>query len=198
MNRDFVRTFFLALGAISALVLLIVGIGGYFATKEAPIGEWHIPWIKPSAEAAACLDDKMDELERQVSDAAAGEIFMLDITAEEATSKLDCLAKEGNLSLEMEHPQVYFGDGIVRAFAKVELVIDMQVCLEARLRVEEGMPDATFRSFHLGSIPIPSTLTNTVMTALEHAMVDRWEELEVEIQDITVVPGSMTVTMIKK
>jgi len=197
LNKNVIRTFLLTLGAISAGLLLIAGIGGYFITGPAPIDDWP-NWVKPTDEAATILDDKIAALEQEIDEAATGEELTLKLTEEEATSKLDRLARDGELSVEMEYIQIHFSDGIVRALARVDMGIDVQVAIQANIGVEDGKPDITIKRFNLGRIPIPKALINSVMIALEQAMTDRWEDLPVSLQDVTTEHGEITITLVKK
>ncbi len=76
--------------------------------------------------------------------------------------------------------------------------IDVQVAIQAKIGVEDGKPDITIESLNLGRIPIPKTLINNVMTALERAMEDRWEELPVTLKDVTIEDSVMTITLVKE
>ena len=197
MNKNLIRTFLLTVGAISAGLLLIAGIGGYFVTGPAPIDDWP-NWVKPTDEAATILDDKIEALEQEIDEAAAGEELTLKLTEEEATSKLDRLARDGELSIEMEYIQVYFSDGIVQTFARVDMGIDVQVAIEANIEVEDGKPDITIRHLNLGRIPIPKALIDSVMTALERALEERWDDLHLELQEVDIKRGEITITLVKK
>ncbi|MCK4697555.1 MAG: hypothetical protein KAT53_04525 [Dehalococcoidia bacterium] len=197
MNKNLIRTFLLTVGAISAGLLLIAGIGGYFVTGPAPIDDWP-NWVKPTDEAATILDDKIEALEQEIDEAAAGEELTLKLTEEEATSKLDRLARDGELSVEMEYIQVYFSDGIVQTFARVDMGIDVQVAIEANIEVEDGKPDITIRHLNLGRIPIPKALIDSVMTALERALEERWDDLHLELQEVDIKRGEITITLVKK
>lgn len=198
MNKNFIKTPFLALGVVFALFMLMVGIVGYFITCPAPINAWGTTWIEPSDEAATRLDDKRSELEQQIDWVSEGEWLVMQITEEEATSKLHQLARDGNISIDMDYPQIYFCDGIVRVFAQVDVVIDIQLASEAKIDVVDGKPDVTVKSLNLGKIPVPKTLTNTVMTAIEHSLEDRWEGLNVSLIDVTIKQGVMDITLEKE
>ena len=195
MNKNIIRTFFLTLGTIFAMLLLIAGIGGYFITGTAPTDEW--PWVNPTDEAAARLDKKVEALEREIDEAQEGRKLTLEITQEEATSKLDQLARAGDLSIEIHYIQIHFSDGMVRALAKVDMVIGVQAALEAKIGVKDGRPDVTIESLHLGRLPIPKALVDNVMTALEQALVERWESLHVELQSIIFEQGAINITLVK-
>lgn len=180
------------------MILLIAGILGYLITGPPPIDEWGKDWIEPTDEAAARVDDRIATLEQEIDEATTGEGLILELTDEEATSKLDQLAKDGELSVEMEHPQIYFSDGIVQALARVDMGIAVWVALQATIGVKDDKPDVKIESLHLGRLPIPKTLVNTVVTALQRAMEERWENLPVLLHEVIIVNGEITVTLIKK
>jgi hypothetical protein len=186
------------MGIIFALLVLILGIVSYFITGQAPIDAWGNPWLMPTNESAASLDEKVDRLKLEIDEAASGELLYLTITDEEATSKLNCLCRDGNISFKMNHPQIYFSEGVVQAYADIDVVIDIQVAFEVTFTVEDGKLDATSENLHLGKIPIPKTLVNTVITALERKLEERSEEFTVTLRDITIRDGAVTVTLEKK
>jgi uncharacterized protein YpmS len=186
------------MGTIFALLLLILGIVSYFITGQAPIAAWGNTWLMPTNESAASLDEKIDRLKLEIDEAASGELLYLTITEEEVTSKLNCLCRDGNISFKMNYPQVYFNEGVVKAYADIDVVIDIQVAFEVTLTVEDGKLDVTCKNLHLGKIPIPKTLVNTVITALERKLEERLEEFTVTLKDITIRDGAMTVTLGKK
>jgi hypothetical protein len=196
LNRNIIRTLFLTLGAISSLLILIAGIGGYFITGQAPIDDWG-KWVKPTDEAAGRLDEKIAAFEEDVDEAVAGEYLALELTEEEATSKLDQLARAGNLSLEIEDPQIYFRDGMVWAFAVVVMGIDVQVAVQAKIGVNGEKPDITIESLNLGRIPIPKALINSMMTAVERALEERWEDLHLLLQEVTIEQGEIMIVLVK-
>ena len=126
------------MGTIFALLLLILGIVSYFITGQAPIDAWGNTWLMPTNESAASLDEKIDRLKLEIDEAASGDLLYLTITEEEATSKLNCLCRDGNISLQMNYPQIYFNEGVVQAYADVDVVIDIQMAFEVTLTVEDG------------------------------------------------------------
>ncbi len=196
MNRNIIRTLFLTLGAISSLLLLIAGIGGYFITGQAPIDNWG-KWVKPTDEAVSRLDEEIAAFEDEIDEAVVGEYLALELTEEEATSKLDQLARAGNLSIEIEDPQVHFRDGVVRAFAIVKMGIDVQVAIQAKIGVNGEKPDITIESLNLGRIPIPKALINSMMTAIERALEERWEDLHLLLQEVTIEQGEIMIVLVK-
>ena len=197
LNQKIVRTGFLALGAAFALLLLIIGVIGYYITGEAPTDAWHARWIKPNRSVAENLDDKIDLLKHQLDWASEGEWLTLEVTEEEATSKVYFLAQNGNFSIDMNYPQIYFCEDKMRFSARVDLLIEVQVASEVTLDVQEGQPDVTVNNLNMGRIPVPKTLINTVMTALEHGVDERWESLNISLIDITLEEGIMIITLKK-
>jgi hypothetical protein len=186
------------MGTLFALLLLILGIVSYFITGQAPIDAWGNDWLTPTNESAASLDEKVDQLKLEIDEAASGELLYLTITEEEATSKLNCLCRDGNISFKMNYPQIYFKEGVAQAYVDIDVVIDIQVAFEVTFTVEDGKLDATSKDLHLGKIPIPKTLVNTVITALERKLEERSEEFTVTLKDITISDGAVTVTLEKK
>jgi hypothetical protein len=136
-------------------------------------------------------------LELRIDEAADGEELTLELTEEEVTSKMDQLARDGDLSVDMEHPQIYFSDGLAQAISRVDLRIDVWVAIEANIGVKEGRPDIKIESLHLGRLPIPKTLVNSVVTALERATEERWDELDVVLQEVTVKQGELSIILVK-
>ena len=130
LNQKIIRTGFLALGAAFALLLLIIGIIGYYITGNAPTDAWNQRWIKPNQSAADNLDDKINVLKHQLEWASEGEWLVLEITDLEATSKMYCLARDGNFSIDMKYPQVYFGDDQVMVFTEMDLIVDIPLIMK--------------------------------------------------------------------
>ena len=186
------------MGTFFALLILILGIVSYFITGQAPIDAWGHTWLTPTNESAASLDAKVDQLNLEIDEAASGELLYLIITEEEATSKLNCLCRDGNISINMKSPQIYFRNGLVQAYADVDVVIDIQMTFEVTLNATDGTLDATSKDLHLGKIPIPKSLVNTVITALERKLEERSEEFTVTLRAITISDGAVTVTLEKK
>ena len=191
MDRNIIRTIFLALGAIFALLLLIAGIGGWLITGPTP--PYPGTPVVASDEAALSLDDKIAEFEQEIDEAVCEELLTLTITEEEATSKLDQLAREGELSVEMNCIQIHFADSTIYGSAQVRPVIHMQVAIQATIKAEDGKPDITIESLHLGRLHIPRTLIDNVMTALEREIEDRWEALPIEFEQISIEDGEMII-----
>jgi hypothetical protein len=196
LNRNIIRNLFLTLGAISSLLLLLAGIVGYLITGQAPIDDWG-KWIKPNDEAASRLDEEIAEFEEDIDEAVAGEYLALELTEEEATSKLDQLARAGNLSIEIEDPQIYFREEMVRAFAVVEIGIDVQVAIQAKIGVNGEKPDITIEGLNLGRIPIPKALIDSMFTAIERALEERWENLHLSLHEVTIEQGEIMVVLVK-
>ena len=56
----------------------------------------------------------------------------------------------------------------------------------------------TVSDLHLGRVPVPKTLINTVMTAMERGVEERWASLNVSMIDFTIAEGSMIITLMKE
>jgi len=196
-----VRTIFLFFGAVFALLLIAIGIVGYLVTGPAAreVGANAIPITE---EAVQSLDDKIDVLEQEVDAAIArGEhrLHLLIITEEEATSKIQALSDEGETGVDIDHIQIRFIDGRVHAFAKIDVVISLQVSLQAEIEVNDGEVEIKVVRFNVGRVSIPSTLIDQVMRAVMGRVHERLEaDIDIELEQITVENGQMIVAGITK
>lgn len=143
-------------------------------------------------EAAESFDQNIEDFEQEIAQAYRGEEVTLVITEEEATSKLAELAAE-QLPLQMNRVQIHFDEGMVGGFAIVDLGIDVQVAVQAKIEAEDGKPKITVESLNVGRLPIPSTLVDQVMIAIMRQLGERWESVPVELQDITIEDGELTI-----
>lgn len=192
-----IRSFFLFLGAVFALLLIVAGVLGYLVTGPVPQQADASP-VEVSEEAAQSLDQKAAQLAQEVAQASAGEEVSLVVTEEEVTSKLAELAADGRFPVDMNHIQVHFNDGTMCGFAIIDLGLHMQVSIQAQIDVSEGKPKATVDSFNIGRLPIPSTLIAQVMNALMRLMEERWPEVPIELTDITIEDGELSITAVTK
>ena len=196
-----VRTIFLFFGAVFALLLILIGIGGYLITG--PVArEAEADPIEITSEAAQSLDDKIDALEQEIDQASAmGEqrLVTLVITEEEATSKIQALSDEEEIGLEIDYVQVHFIDGRVHVFAKIDVVINLQVALEAEIEVEDGDVNIKIVSLDVGRVDIPRPLISQVMRAVSRIADERLEEdIDIELVQITVGNEQMIVAGVTK
>ena len=196
-----VRTIFLFFGAVFALLMIAIGIGGYLITGPAA-RDVGANSIEITEEAAQRLDDKIDALEQEIDVAIArGEhrrVALL-ITDEEATSKIKALSDEGEIGIDIDHIQIQFIDGRVHVFAKIDFLIRVQVSLQAEIEVNDGDVGIKIKSFNAGRISIPSTLIDQVMRAVMRMADERFkEDIDIELEQITVGNGQMIVTGLTK
>jgi hypothetical protein len=180
------------------VIFLISGIFFYLVTGPVSTDNWGVNWITATSELTASIDSKVDELKEDIESTSSGEEFVLEITQEEATSKLDQLARQGNISIQTDHPQVYFSQGVVCASAKIHVGICIETSVQIEIKTKDGKPDFTIKRLDFGRLILPKTLINNVMTAFEHELGQRWDELAVTIKEIEIEPGVLTVTMVKK
>jgi len=192
-----IQTFFLFLGSVFALLLIIVGVGGYLVTGPAPIGAEAAP-VPVSDEAAESFDQKVEDFEQEIAQAYPGEEVALVITEEEATSKLAELAAAEQLPLEMNRVKINFNEGMVCGFAIVDVGIEVQVALQAKIEAEDGKPKITIESLNFGRLPVPRTLVDQVMIAIMRQLGERWESVPVELHDITIEDGKLTIIGVMK
>ena len=196
-----IRSVFLFFGAVFALLLITIGIGGYLITGPAA-REVEANPIEITSEAAQALDDKIDALEQEIDEASAvGEprVVTLVITEEEATSKIQALSDEGEIGIDIDYLQIHFIDGRVHVFSKIDVVISLQVALEAGIEVNDGEVDIKVASFDVGRLSVPKTLISQVMRAVSGVADERLEEdIDIELKQITVGDGQMVVIGLTK
>jgi hypothetical protein len=198
LSKKAIRNIFITTCGVFALIFLISGIFFYLVTGPVSTADWGVDRITATSELKASLDSKIDELKEDIETASSGDEFTLEITQEEATSKLDELARQGNISIQTDHPQVYFSQGMICASAEIHLAICMETSVQIEIKTKDGKPDFTIKRLDFGRLILPKTLINNVMTAFEHELGKRWDELAVTVEEIDIEPGIMTVTMVKK
>lgn len=191
-----IRTVFLFFGAVFALLLIAIGIGGYLITG--PVArEVDANSVPITEEAVQRLDDKIDALKQEIDEASAvGEHrqVVLLISEEEATSKVQALSDDEEIGIDIDYIQIHFIDGRVHTFAKIDLIIRFQVALQAEIEVEDGQVDVKIVRFDVGRISVPSTLIDQVMRAISRIVDERLEEdIDIELEQITIEDGWMIV-----
>jgi hypothetical protein len=196
-NTRPIQKVFLLLGSVFALALITAGILGFLVTGPAPRqAEAKNELIPMTQEAAQRLDDKIAALRRQVDDASAmGERIQvtLVITEEEATSKVIDLSRRGEVNMDIKFAQINFIDGMAHCFGKVDVLMDVNISLEAEIIVEEGEPDITIHSLHVGRLPVPGTLVDQVMRAVMNNYQERLDSIRVDLEEITIGDGEMII-----
>ena len=198
LNKKAVRNISITTCGIFAVIFFVSGIFFYLVTGPVSTAEWGMERITATDELAASLDSKIDELKENIEAATSGDEFVLIITQEEATSKLDELARQGNISVDTYDPQVYFSPGVICASSQVDMVVRMETAVQVEVAAKDGKADFTVRRLEFGRLALPKALINNVVTAFEHELDKRWDELAVTIEEIDIDLGVMTVTMVKK
>jgi len=198
LSKKAIRNISITTCGVFAVIFLVLGIFFYLVTGPVSTADWGVGWITATDELTASLDSKIDELKEDIETASSGDEFVLIVTQEEATSKLDQLARQGNISVRTDYPQVYFSQGMICASAQIHLGVCMETAVQIEIKAKDGKADFTIRRLEFGRLALPKTLINNVMTAVEHELGKRWDELAVTIEEIDIQPGVMTVTMVKK
>ena len=200
-NRRPIQTIFLLLGSVFALLLLTAGIMGYLITGPAPTEAEAKP-VLVSYEAAQRLDDRIEAVQREIDEAAARgqriEVTFV-ITEEEATSKVIQLSDSGEVNMAIEYAQIHFIDGTAYCHGKADLVIEMNISLEARIEVDEdGKPDITIENLHIGRLPIPGTAVDQIMRAVMSHYEERLDSMRIDLEEITIGNGKMVIRGLSK
>lgn len=198
LSKKAIRNISITTCGVFALIFLASGVFFYLVTGPVSTDDWGVGRITATDESIASLDDKIEELKEEIETASSGDAFILVITQEEATSKLDELARQGNISIQTNHPQVYFSPGMICASATIKLAICMETAVQIEIKAQDGKADFTIKRIEFGRLALPKALVNNIVTAVEHELEKRWDELAVTVEEISIQPGVMTVTMVKK
>jgi hypothetical protein len=196
-NKKVVRNILIVTLGVLGLLGLISGILLWLVTSPVSTDNWNVYPITASDSAAAGLDDKITALRNDVANASSGDTLVLEINESEATSRLGQYLQQRNISVAYS-PQVYFGNGTVLVLAKVHFGVHMGSAMQITVKAKAGKPDFTVTRLDFGMLTIPRTLVNNIMTAVEHEVGGRWDELSVTVQQVVVNDGLLTVTMVKK
>jgi hypothetical protein len=197
-NKKVVRNILIVTLGVLGLLGLISGILLWLVTSPVSTGDWNVYPITFSDSAAAGLDAKITALRNDVANASSGDTLVLEINESEATSRLEQYLQKRNVSVVACYPQVYFGNGTVLVLARVHFGVYMGAAMQIIVKAKDGKPDFTVTQLDLGMLTIPKTLVNNIMTAVEHEVGGRWDELSVTVQNVSVSNGLLTVTMVKK
>ena len=197
-NKKVVRNILIVTLGVLGLLGLISGILLWLVTSPVSTGNWNVYPIAVSDSAAAGLDAKITALRNDIANASSGDTLFLAINESEATSRFDQYLQKRNVSVETCSPQVYFENGTVLVLARVRFGVHMGSAVQITVKVKDGKPDFTVARLDLGMLTIPKTLINNIMTAVEHEVGGRWDELAVTVQNVSVNNGLLMVTMVKK
>jgi hypothetical protein len=182
LSKKAVRNIFITTCGVFAAIFLISGIFFYLVTGPVSTNAWGVERITATSELTTSLDSKIDGLKEDIESASSGDQFV----------------RQGNISVQTDHPQVYFSQGMICASAEIHLAICMETSVQIEIKTKDGKPDFTIKRLDFGRLILPKTLINNVMTAFEHELGKRWDELAVTVEEIDIEPGIMTVTMVKK
>ncbi len=197
-NKKGLKNILIVTLGVLGLLGIISGILLWLVTSPAPTNDWGVSWITTSDDALASLNGKIKTLQNDINNASTGKVFVLTITEEEATAKLDQYARQGNISIETYVPQVHFKEGLLLFSARIHIGVRAEMAIQITVEAVDGKADFTIRRLDLGRVTIPRTLVNNVMTAVEHEVVGHWDKQPVVVNKIAVEEGVLKVTMEKK
>jgi hypothetical protein len=199
-NASSLQKLFLFLGSVFALLSITAGVMGYLITGPAR-GDVEAEPIVVTSEAAQRLDDRMEALRREVDQASVMgrhiEVTLV-ITEEEATSKVIQLSETGEVNMDIDYAQIYFIDGTAYCFGTVDLVIEMNISLEATIEVKDGKPDIAVKNLHIGRLSMPGTLVDQVMRAVMSHYEERLDNMRIDLEEITIGNGKMIIRGLSK
>lgn len=180
-------------GCVSTLIVLIlVAAAGLFGAtyllNRAPTLSAAITPVAVSDGAATSFDDKVAAMQRATAPAT------VEITEEEATSKLvEALATEPGLP-KIDDPQVNFRDGRMYLSGTArETPIPVKVVVIGRVEARDGQLVATVEQIDTGRIPLPAAIRDQITDAAGNLdMLNR--QLPIYVTDLRVLDGRLALT----
>lgn len=175
---------FVLVGAL----LVFLGSGAFWFLSRPPEAAQQLTPVVVSTAAAASFDQKLALLQ------AAPEPMTIEITEQEATSKLAAtLATEPNLP-QIENPQMAFRDGkVILSGVSHDAPIPITLIVTGRVEVRDGKLVATVERIDTGRFPLPSAI-QTQLTDLATDTNRLNEELPIVVNDVRVVDGRLVLT----
>lgn len=180
-------------GCGSRLIILIVlaaaALGGAaYLLNRAPATATVITPVPVSDDAAASFDRKVATVQR------AGAPATIEITDEEATSKLvEALATEPGAP-KISDPQVNFRDGrLYLSGTARETPLPVKVVIVGRLEARDGRLVATVEQIDTGRIPLPATMRDQITDAAT-SLDELNQQLPIYVTAVHVLDGRLTLT----
>ncbi len=195
-----IRTFLMVVGAITVVIVIILGVGLYMLTQPSGLeGEMHEVVATPAA--AQRFDQKIDNLEADLLLLAAGAPVSLALTEEEVTSKIAQELETADIPVEVEDIWVNFEDTKVMILGKVNVGITLSAGLELEMEVENGEPKIIISEVAIGrGFGIPEAAKEQIANAIPsaEALTKMLEDLPIKIKDIRIEDGKLIFSGIKK
>ena len=76
--------------------------------------------------------------------------------------------------------------------------IDAPVTITSQVGVQQGQPTITVQSMQFGSLPVPSVFQDQIASQIQSSLAQVWAGVPIEVQDIQIQEGVMTITGIAK
>jgi hypothetical protein len=182
-----VRGCWLGLFLVSAIVVFLGAVAFALLATPAEKPPQFTP-VPVSTEAAGRFDTKFATVR------SATEPTTIEITDEEATSKVaELLANESDAP-KVDKPQVAFRDGKVYLSGTTsDTPIAINFLITARIEVADGKPKVIVEDVAAGRLPVPGALRSQVddLVAEQERLMD---DLTINVTDVQVLDGKVVLT----
>lgn len=181
-------------GCLTGLVLLILvaallaGVGYYLLTQSAPRAASTTP-IPVSSAAVRSFDDKVATVQQ-----ASGPVTV-EITDQEATSKLAETLAAHPSAAPIENPQVAFRDGkIYISGASRDTPIPVSVLVIGRAEARDGLLVVTIEQVDSGRVPLPSSAKEQIVNIATTGVNSLNSQLPIYVTEVRVLDGRLVLT----
>ncbi|MBI2861265.1 MAG: hypothetical protein HYX89_00435 [Chloroflexi bacterium] len=194
-----------AMGCLAGIVFLVaIGAVVVYTVTRPPAEIAARPTIAVSTKAAKDLDNKLDQVLREVDEAKTkGERRQIEITLteEEITSKIAEGLAEGALGggPQPKDVQVHLEQDRLVATARVAVGgLEIPVAVNAKVTAEGGAPKITVESVDTGRLPLPGVVRDQINQLVGTTLDPSKMDLPVDVSAIQIANGQMTVAGMTK
>jgi len=170
------------------VVLILLGAGAFWFLLRPPEAVQQLTPVAVSSAAAVSFDQKIATLQ------AASAPVTIEITEQEATSKLVAtLAAEPNVP-KLDNPQMTFGDGkVILSGVSRDAPIPITVVVTGRVEARDGKLVTTVEQIDTGRFPLLSAM-ETQITDLATDTNRLNEGLPIAVNEVRVLDGRLVLT----
>lgn len=173
---------------IIILVIVLLGAVAFWFVSQPPATAQQITPVVVSSAAAASFDQKVATVQ------AAKAPVTIEITEQEATSKLVATIAADPTLPQIENPQVSFRDGkVLVSGTSHDAPIPVTIVVTGRIAARDGKLVTTVEQIDSGRIPLPAAIQQQI-TALA-TNTDRLNEgLPIAVTEVRVLDGKLVLT----
>ncbi len=164
---------------VALLAVILVGASGCNTSDCS--GTPQDGTVRVSQQAAQRLQARVDQI-------PAGSVFTLEATDEEVTSYLATYLQQSPLT----NAQVRFVSGKFQVYATAAQLLNVSVATVWTALVDAGQVRIKLESASVNCLPVPPALLDSVSATLNQMILE--SEVNVQVKDIRIDPGKVTVT----